>query len=151
MRGSKRWRVIQTVADHQHTAAVRLEVFDAGYLLRRLQTTLPMRNGKSACDRKHRLTMIAGENMQVESAPAQRIDHVDRIGAQFLGDLNNREASAVPEADNRPLRAICWASRGDGPVGSRRQASTLTRCVSNRRRFTVRESTRRLYSDTLPS
>src|SRR5207344_3573661 len=80
--GREGWRIVEAVADHQHAAATSLERFDAGDFLRRFQAALPLLDVKSACDRCDRLDVVAGENMQVEPAPTERIDHIGCVRAE---------------------------------------------------------------------
>src|SRR6185369_16287931 len=104
MRSREGWRVIKTVPNHENAAATGPERLDTGDFLSRFQPALPMLDTEGACDRRDRLGVVAGENAQVEPSSAQRIDHIDCVRSELLGNRNDRKAVAVPETNRRCLR-----------------------------------------------
>ena len=82
-------------------------------LVGRFQAALPMLDAESACDRRDCLGAVAGENAQIEPAPAQRIRLPRLHPAAASGAIANGARTLVRVAETDERRCLASSLRCD--------------------------------------
>ena len=123
MRGGERRRVVEAVADHQDAAALALQRFDdaRSFPPASIRPAIARCRARSATGRTASIA-VAGQNVQLEPEPAQRLHHVGRVGPQRLAD---RECwpRAPPWAKNTDRRLAPAARAPACAIAAKRGAA----------------------------